>query len=202
MNNRIPKGDGPFIDSYSIGFQLYRPDELNWKSRTIAGISWNGLEQEAIFFNADGLALPLRPNPWNVPEWIRKHAIRREFASVHGTGHFAMKEGRRNALRTVGLNDWVTYWLVDQSGGFANESKFWQEYVATDLATEQANSEKLHSEMRLQEDRATYIEQSISERRDYLKVMHRRRCNEDRKILAWLRGEVPAPLFDTETKVA
>ncbi|EPN30050.1 hypothetical protein A244_39278, partial [Pseudomonas syringae pv. actinidiae ICMP 18807] len=40
--------------------------------------------------------------------------------------------------------------------------------------------------MRLQEDRATYIEQSIAERRDYLTVMHRRRCNEDRKILAWL----------------
>ncbi|RML66843.1 hypothetical protein ALQ92_100649 [Pseudomonas syringae pv. pisi] len=113
-----------------------------------------------------------------------------------------MKEGRRKALRTVGLNDWVTYWLVDQSGGFANESKFWQDYVATDLATEQANSEKLYSEMRLQEDRATYIEQSISERRDYLTVMHHRRCNEDRKILAWLKGEVPAPLFDTETKVA
>ncbi|RMM70598.1 hypothetical protein ALQ73_04876, partial [Pseudomonas savastanoi pv. glycinea] len=45
-------------------------------------------------------------------------------------------------------------------------------------------------------------EQSITERRDYLTVMHRRRCNEDRKILAWLKGEVPAPLFDTETKVA
>ncbi|EPN58220.1 hypothetical protein A235_30220, partial [Pseudomonas syringae pv. actinidiae ICMP 19079] len=24
----------------------------------------------------------------------------------------------------------------------------------------------------------------------------------DRKILAWLKGEVPAPLFDTETKAA
>ncbi|WP_122454348.1 hypothetical protein [Pseudomonas viridiflava] len=202
MSNRFPKANGPFIDSYSIGFQLYKPGELNWKSRTIAGISWNGLEQEAIFFNPDGMALPLKPNLWNVPDWIRAHAIRREFACVHGTGHFAMKEGRRRALRTVGLNDWVTYWLVDQSGGFANESKFWEGYLAADLATEQADSKKLHTEMRLKDDLAAYVEQSIAERRERLTVMHRRRCKEDQKILAWLKGEVPAPLFDAEAHAA
>lgn len=53
---------GPFLDSYSIGFRLYRPDAINWRHRTIAGVSWNGEEQEAFFFNPDSLVLPLKLN--------------------------------------------------------------------------------------------------------------------------------------------
>ena len=92
---------GPFRDSYSIGFQLYAQRGINWRHRTIAGVSWNGEEKEAFFFNPDGLVLPLMPNPWELPEINRKHAFRREFSSIHGQGHFVMKEGRR-----AGLSQW------------------------------------------------------------------------------------------------
>ena len=95
---------GPFLDSYSIGFRLYQPGAINWRHRTIAGVSWNGEEQEAFFFNPDGLVLPLKPNPWELPELLRKNAVRREFSSIHGTGHFAMKEGRRTALKSLGYD--------------------------------------------------------------------------------------------------
>ncbi|MFK7699505.1 hypothetical protein [Pseudomonas caspiana] len=195
MTHRTSSVAGPFIDSYSVGFRLYRKGEINWKHRTIAGVSWNGQEQEAFFFNAEGMALPLKADPWRLPEWIREHAVRREFASVHGDGYFAMKEGRRKALKAAGLNDWVTYWLVDQSGGFANDAEVWQRHVDADLATERAECETVHTEMRLQSDRADYIQQCVAERLEHLAVTHRRRCAEDQKILAWLKGEVPPPLF-------
>jgi hypothetical protein len=81
---------GPFLDSYSIGFRLYQPGAVNWRHRTIAGVSWNGEEQEAFFFSPDGLVLPLKANPWELPELIRKNAVSREFSSVHGSGYFAM----------------------------------------------------------------------------------------------------------------
>ncbi|MBD8496206.1 hypothetical protein [Pseudomonas syringae] len=193
MTLRASNTTGPFLDSYSVGFQLYRKDEINWKHRTIAGVSWNGQEQEAFFFNAEGLALPLKADHWKLPDWIREHAVRREFASVHGYGYFSMKEDRRKALSSIGLNDWVTYWLVDQSGGFMNDAEVWQRYIEADLAIERAGCETLHSEMRLQSDKADYIQQCLAERREQLAAMHRQRCIEDQKILAWLKGEVPPP---------
>lgn len=193
MTLRASSTTRPFLDSYSVGFQLYRKDEINWKHRTIAGVSWNGQEQEAFFFNAEGLALPLKVDHWKLPEWIREHAVRCEFASVHGYGYFSMKEDRRKALSFSGLNDWVTYWLVDQSGGFMNDAEVWQRYVKADLTIERAGCETLHSEMRLQSDKEDYIRQCLAERREQLAAMHRQCCIEDQKILAWLKGEVPPP---------
>lgn len=199
MTQRTGKPSLPFSDCYSIGFQLYRHGDMNWKHRTIAGVSWNGQEQEAFFFNAGGLSLPLKADPWRLPEWIREHAVRREFGFVHGYGYFSMKESRRNALSAAGrMNDWVTYWLVDQSGGFANESGVWQRYVEQDLETELAGCETLHSERRLQIEKATYVEQCLAERRAQLAELHRERSGEDRKLLAWLKGEIAAPLFSNE----
>ncbi|PQP01268.1 hypothetical protein C5612_20435 [Pseudomonas frederiksbergensis] len=186
---------GPFLDSYSIGFRLYQPGAINWRHRTIAGVSWNGEEQEAFFFSPDGLVLPLKANPWELPELIRKNAVRREFSSVHGTGYFAMKESRRASLNSLGLTDWVTYWLVDQSAGYANDPAVWQRITEEDLSVEKAATERLHRDMRLTSDLSGYVDECLAQRRDLLAVEHRRRCAEDSKILAWLKGETPPPLF-------
>lgn len=186
---------GPFLDSYSIGFRLYQVGAINWRHRTIAGVSWNGEEQEAFFFNPDGLVLPLKPNPWELPELIRKNAVRREFSSIHGTGHFAMKEGRRTALKSLGMTYWVTYWLVDQSAGFANDPAVWRRITEQDLAEEKTASERLHREMKLTLDLTSYVDECLAQQRELLAIKHRRRCIEDSKILAWLKGETPPPLF-------
>ncbi|KAB0482825.1 hypothetical protein SAMN04490202_2402 [Pseudomonas reinekei] len=193
---------GPFLDSYSVGFRLYQPDAINWRHRTIAGVSWNGEEQEAFFFNPDGLVLPLKPNPWELPQLIGKNAVRREFSSIHGSGHFAMKQGRRAALKSLDLNDWVTYWLVDQSAGYANDPAVWQRITEQDLAEEKTASERLHREMKLTSDLSGYIDECLAERRDLLAAKHRRRCVEDNKILAWLKGETPQPLFTCTQEAA
>jgi hypothetical protein len=186
---------GPFLDSYSIGFRLYQPGAINWRHRTIAGVSWNGKEQEAFFFTPDGLVLPLKANPWELPELIRKNAVRREFSSIHGSGYFAMSESRLTSLKARGMTDWVTYWLVDQSAGFANDPAVWQRVTDEDLAVERTTSQRVHKDMRLTSDLDGYVEQCVAQRREQMAVEHRRRCVEDSKILAWLRGETPAPLF-------
>ncbi|OJT51143.1 hypothetical protein [Pseudomonas moraviensis] len=193
---------GPFLDSYSIGFRLYQPGGINWRHRTIAGVSWNGEEQEAFFFSPDGLALPLTANPWELPELIRKNAVRREFSSVHGSGFFAMSESRLASLKSRGMTDWVTYWLVDQSAGFANDSAVWQRIIDEDLAVEKTTSERAHQDMRLTSDLNGYVEECVAQRREQMAVVHRRRCVEDSKILAWLKGETPPPLFANAQEAA
>jgi len=193
---------GPFLDSYSVGFRLYQPDAINWRHRTIAGVSWNGEEQEAYFFNPDGLVLPLKPNPWKLPELIREKVVHREFSSIHGTGHFAMKEDRRIALKSLGLTDWVTYWLVDQSTGYANDPAVWRHITEQDLAEEKTASERLHREMKLTSDLSGYVAECLAQQRELLAVEHRRQCDEDSKILAWLKGETPPPLFNNLRKAA
>lgn len=186
---------GPFHDSYSIGFQLYAQDGINWRHRTIAGVSWNGEEKEAFFFNPDGLVLPLTPNPWGLPEIIRKYAVRREFSSIHGHGHFAMKEGRRAGLSQLALNNWVTYWLIDQKDGYSNDPDVWGQFVDKEIEQEKGISERLYQDLRITSDLSEYMEGCLNERRNVLAEQYRRRCAEDRKILAWLKGEIPPPLF-------
>jgi hypothetical protein len=193
---------GPFFDSYSIGFRLYQPGEINWRHRTIAGVSWNGEEQEAFFFSPDGLVLPLKANPWKLPELIRENAVRREFSSVHGSGYFAMSKSRLASLESRGMTDWVTYWLVDQSAGFANDPAVWQRITDEDLAVEKTTSERAHQDMRLTSDLSGYVEECVAQRREQMAVVHRRRCVEDSKILAWLKGETPPPLFANAQEAA
>jgi hypothetical protein len=193
---------GPFLDSYSIGFRLYQPCAINWRHRTIAGVSWNGEEQEAFFFSPDGLILPLKANPWELPELIRKNAVRREFSSVHGTGYFAMSDSRLDSLKTRGMTDWVTYWLVDQSAGYANDPAVWQRITDEDLAVEKTATENLHQSMRLTSDLTEYVDECLTQRRDGMAVEYRRRCAEDSKILAWLKGETPPPLFASAQEAA
>lgn len=199
-NNCLFKG--PFLDSYSIGFRLYQPGEINWRNRTIAGVSWNGEEQEAFFFNPDGLALPLKANPWELPELIRKNAVRREFSSIHGTGYFAMSNSRLDSLKMRGITDWVTYWLVDQSAGYANDPEVWQRITDEGLAVEKSATERLHQSMRLTSDLTEYVDERLVQRRDFMAVEYRRRCAEDSKILAWLKGETPPSLFSSAQEAA
>lgn len=195
MKHNYSPFKGPFLDSYSIGFRLYQTGAINWRQRTIAGVSWNGEEQEAFFFNPDGLALPVKSNPWELPELIRKNAVRREFSSIHGTGHFAMNESRLASLKTRGLTDWVTYWLADQSAEYANDPAVWQRITDEDLAVEKTAAENLHHRMRMTSDLTEYVGECLAQRRDVMAVEHRRRCAEDSKILAWLKGKTPPPLF-------
>lgn len=195
MKHNYSPFKGPFLDSYSIGFRLYQTGAINWRHRTIAGVSWNGEEQEAFFFNPDGLALPVKSNPWELPELIRKNAVRREFSSVHGTGHFAMNESRLASLKTRGLTDWVTYWLADQAAEYANDPAVWQRITDEDLAVEKTAAEYLHHSMRMTSDLTEYVGECLAQRRDVMAVEHRRRCAEDSKILAWLKGKTPPPLF-------
>lgn len=98
---------GPFHDPYGAAFCLYKPGDINWRHRIIAGVSWNGQSQEAFFFNPDGLAIPLRANPWEMPAFMRKHGIRREFSTIVGEGPFAMDKQRRLALTAMQLAEWV-----------------------------------------------------------------------------------------------
>jgi hypothetical protein len=193
---------GAFLDSYSVGFCLYQPDAINWRHRTIAGVSWNGEEQEAFFFNPDGLALPLKPNPWKLPELFREKTVSREFSSIHGTGHFAMKKGRRAALKSLGLADWVTYWLVDQSADYANDPTVWRHITEQDLVEEKTASERLHRELKLTSDLSGYVAECLAQQRELLAVEHRRQCNQDSKILAWLKGETPPLLFTSMQEAA
>jgi hypothetical protein len=186
---------GPFLDSYSIGFRLYQPGAINWRHRTIAGVSWNGEEQEAFFFSPDGLVLPLKANPWELPELIRKNAVRREFSSVHGSGYFAMSESRLASLKSRGMTDWVTYWLVDQSAGFANDPAVWQRITDEDLAVEKTTSQRAHQDMRLTCDLVGYVKECVAQRQEQMAVLHRRRYAEDNKILAWLKGETQESMF-------
>lgn len=186
---------GPFLDSYSIGFRLYQVGAINWRHRTIAGVSWNGEEQEAFFFNPDGLVLPLKANPWELLELIRKNAVHREFSSIYGSGYFAMKESRLASLKSRGMTDWVTYWLVDESAGDANDPAVWQRITDEDLTLEKTTTERLHHDMRLTSDLNDYVDECLAQRRELLAIEHRRRCAEDSKILAWLKGETPMPLF-------
>ena len=186
---------GPFHDSYCVGFQLYDQGGINWRHRTIAGVSWNGEVKEAFFFNPDGLVLPLTPNPWELPEIIRKYAVRREFSSIHGHGHFAMKEGRRAGLSQFALNNWVTYWLIDQKDGYSNDPDVWGQFVDKEIEQEKGISERLYQDLRTTSDLSEYMEECLNERRNVLAEQYRRRSVEDRKILAWLKGETPPPLF-------
>lgn len=202
MKRRYCPFKGPFHDSYSIGFQLYSQGDINWRHRTIAGVSWNGEEKEAFFFNPDGLVLPITPNPWELPQIIRKHAVRREFSSIHGHGHFAMKEGRRAGLSQFALNNWVTYWLIDQKDGYANDPQVWSQYVEKDIEQEKLISERLYADLRITSDLSQYMEECLVERRNSLVEQHRRRCAEDSKILAWLKGETPPPLFASTQEAA
>jgi hypothetical protein len=139
--------------------------------------------------------LPITPNPWELPQIIRKHAVRREFSSIHGHGHFAMKEGHRAGLNQFALNNWVTYWLIDQKDGYANDPQVWGQYVEKDIEQEKLISERLYAELRITSDLSQYMEECLVERRNSLAEQHRRRCAEDSKILAWLKGETPPPLF-------
>jgi hypothetical protein len=198
MTFRHAPFNGPFFDPYRVGFGLYLESALNWRPRTIAGVSWNGREREALFFNPDGLALPLEPHPWELPALLERHAVRREFATIHGAGQFAMKPARRNAMSPAVLNEWMTYWLVDDAARYANSPSVWGAYVESDLAAERQCIEACHTlSESLQRrnpnlavgDLGESILDGLAARRDHLQAEHERQCAEDRRISAWLRGE-------------
>lgn len=184
---------GPFHDPYGAAFCLYKKDEINWRHRIIAGVSWNGQTQEAFFFNPDGLTIPLRANPWEMPGFVRKHGIRREFSTIHGDGPFAMEKQRCLALTPSQTAEWVTYWFVDESCTYSNDPEVWDTWVAKDLEAERATSEQSHAFGREKVDLETFVAECVADRETWLAEEYRRRCREDARIYAWLKGEPRPP---------
>lgn len=193
MSLRRVSFHGPFHDPYGAAFCLYQPDQINWRHRIIAGVSWNGQTQEAYFFNPDGLSIPLRSSPWEMPGFMRKHGIRREFSTTHGRGPFSMDQQRRAAMNPQQQAEWVTYWFTDDSFAYSNDPEVWAQWVELDLAEERAGCEQSHAFERAPAELETYVIECLEKRRTFLMAEHQRRCSEDRKILAWLSGEAHSP---------
>jgi hypothetical protein len=191
---------GPFFDSYRLGVSLYRPGERNWRQRTIAGVSWNGRERKAYFFNPDGLALPLDPHPWELPDLLAGRTVRREFAMVFGAGLFAMPDRQRNALAAANLAEWVTCWLVADDAPYANDAATWAAFVAVDLEAERRATESaiaigrgLRRDIAAPADAAQQVRESVEARRLYLQAEYTYEAAEDLRIATWLRGGDGAP---------
>lgn len=189
MSSRRVNFQGPFHDPYGAGFCVYKPNGINWRHRIIAGVSWNGQTQEAFFFNPDGLSIPLRPNPFEMPDFMRKHGVSRVFATIHGSGPFSMDKHRRDALAPHQLAEWVTYWFTDETYVYSNDPEVWARWMEEDLEQEKTAAEQSHAFERDPVELESYVGQSIETRRAWLTEEYRRRCVEDSKILAWLKGE-------------
>ncbi|PJY96148.1 MULTISPECIES: hypothetical protein [Pseudomonas] len=184
---------GPFHDPYGAAFCLYKPGDINWRHRIIAGVSWNGQTQQAFFFNPDGLTIPLRANPWEMPAFMRKHGLRREFSAIYGSGPFSMDEQRRADLNARQLAEWVTYWFTDETYLYSNDPEVWGDWVERDLEQERVTSEQSHAFGREQIDLETFAAECVAKREEWLMEEHRRRCLEDARIFAWLKGEAHPP---------
>ncbi|MNJ37008.1 hypothetical protein D3C77_318130 [compost metagenome] len=180
---------GPFHDPYGAAFCLYKPGDINWRHRIIAGVSWNGQTQEAFFFNPDGLTIPLRANPWEMPAFMRKHGLRREFSAIYGSGPFSMDEQRRAGLNASQLAEWVTYWFTDETYLYSNDPEVWGDWVERDLEQERATSEQSHAFGREPIALETFVAECVEKREEWLMEEHHRRCQEDARIFAWLKGE-------------
>lgn len=191
---------GPFFDSYRIGANLYRPGERNWRQRTLAGVSWNGRERKAYFFNPDGLALPLTPHPWELPGLLAGRTLRREFATILGTGLFAMSDHQRNALTAASLAEWVTFWLVADDAPYANDPAIWAAFVEADLEAERratessiAISQGFTHVTAVPADAGQLVQESVGARRLYLQTEYIQESTEDQRLAAWLRGSDSEP---------
>lgn len=191
---------GPFFDSYRLGVSLYRPSERNWRQRTIAGVSWNGRERKAYFFNPDGLALPLDPHPWGLPDMLADRNVRREFSTVLGVGLFAMPDRQRNALTAACLAEWMTLWLVADDAPYTNDPATWATFVAADLEAERRATESaiaigrsLRRDVAAPADDTQQVRESVEARRLYLQAEYTYEAAEDLRIATWLRGGDGAP---------
>lgn len=132
---------GPYFDTYQVGFALYDPNKPNWRQRTIAGVSLNGRDREAYFFNPDRLVLPLEPHPWELPLLLGRRSMRKEFAHVEGTGLFAMKPAQLKAMPSSVLGQWVTYWLVGEDANYASDADTWAEHAEARAAQAREDAE-------------------------------------------------------------
>ena len=186
---------GPFFDTYGIGFALYQPGRNNWKQRTVAGVSWNGLDGKAHFFNPDGLVLPLVPSPWELPTLLRQHRTRMEPAQVVGAGAFAMTHPAGESSES---NHWVTYWLVGSDAAYANCPEVWTGYVESQVAAERKAAEHNYVDARRISQRAEHeptcdclsewVRVNTEDCRRMLRAEYERECAEDQRVAAWLRG--------------
>lgn len=200
---------GPFLDTYGIGFALYQPGRNNWKQRTIAGVSWNGQEGKAYFFNPDGLVLPLAPSPWDLPAVLHQQRTRMEPARVMGSGVFAMAHPSGEVVPSSELSQWVTYWLVGSDAAYANCPEVWGAYVEAQVAAERKAAEHNYADVRRISQRAEqptglpwqsqehktpcdglseWVRENTEECRRVLRAEYERECAEDQRIAAWLRG--------------
>ncbi|WP_051270577.1 hypothetical protein [Pseudomonas vranovensis] len=189
---------GPFFDTYGIGFALYQTGRNNWKQRTVAGVSWNGQEGKAHFFNPDGLVLPLVPSPWELPAVLRQQRTRMEPAQVMGSGVFAMTHPAGDSVLSNESNQWVTYWLVGSDAAYANCPEVWGAYVESQVAAERKAAEHNYVDARRISQRAEqeptcdglpeWVRVNTEDCRRILRSEYERECAEDQRVAAWLRG--------------
>ena len=104
-----------------------------------------------------------------------------------------MDKQRRLGLTAIQLAEWVTYWFTDESYLYSNDAEVWASWVAKDLEEEQTTSEQSHAFGRDQADLDTFVAESVAKREEWLTEEYCRRCREDARIFAWLKGEAPPP---------
>lgn len=217
MNKIHHQFNAPFFDKYQIGFALPNEHKPNWRQRTIAGVSLNAEEQEAYFFNPDGLVLPLKHHPYELPLLLRKHHPRIELATIQGTGLFAIKPAQLNAMPQSVRSRWVTYWLIDGSEQYANTKEVWEAYMAKEVelrlrshTPQMTDTQDIYWPPHLRRQNATEQDlETLTERRQaYFKrslieaekdchaewsIRYAKECAKDQQINAWLRGVLGQP---------
>lgn len=209
----------PYFDAYQVGFALpagpaSAATGLNWRQRTIAGVSWNGQEQQALFFNPDRQALPLEAHPYELPRLLARVTTRREFAAIVSDGQFAMPVAQQKAMTAKMRGQWVTYWFIDADTVYGNTAEVFADYtearssqVRDDVAStlngmaDRFWPESLRwspdAEAGLVEARQAYCVQQQGEAEQDERVrcaeQHAKQVAYDKRVGEWLRGEAGGP---------
>ena len=219
MQTRPTAFKAPYFDTYQIGFM--RPvapdqvDRLNWRQRTIAGVSWNGQERTAYFFNPDRLTLPLEAHPYELPLLLARLTVEREFATVVGDGQFAIPAAQQKAMTAKMRGQWVTYWFVDGGTVYGNSAEVFASHTearatqARDDVVTVLGSVSQHlfwpehllwqpdGGQALTQSRQAHIDQQKREAEQSTRAQcaeqHAEQCAYDQRVGEWLRGEAGRP---------
>lgn len=203
----------PYVDVSGIGFSHYDYEYWTWRARTIAGVSWHSVEKRAVFFNADGLALPVEASPRYLPDLLRR-AVAVRFGCVEGSGQYALPAAELKSIRGgASLAGWVTYRLR-LPDCFGNDRAFYSKRVAADLASGRsfwlndstARSQmaiRLAGELGVAPDEAQ-VQEALQKQADENAISEEARLWEfyerevacDRRVAAWLAGGVEGAVDD------
>lgn len=209
---------GPFRDTYGLGFLFPHQHSVGplLRNRTIAAVSWDG--DEAQFVNAAGLVVPCTPL-LDLPTTLTR-ASRREYGTVVGDGLFAKPAHVLKAMEGAGtLRKWVTYHFEPGDLRFyCDDDTAWETHVQREVAPLDANFMRQAAEIERQlaqrqqrhrlavddfaaslpalpspEELERRSQQRVAEERANLDRHRRALLEHDRRLSAWLRGELQMP---------